>query len=314
MAPSTTAPLRAATGRDETLAALPPPVKQSPLPRKTEAAMAEREQYDDVMREALDLAKPSRTPWILFVLALVAGAGLSIFLLTRLDKVRTDGAAALADATTKLAEARTSRGEIAQRLETMEAEKADLLSLKNELSEQVKVKEDELAKLQGTYSELEQKMKEEIAKGDVRLSQSGGRIKVDLVDKILFDVGEATITKRGGDVLSRVGAVLANVKDKKIQVSGHTDDSPIVDKALKEKFPTNWELASARATVVVRYLEEKAKVPGRLLVAAAYGPWEPISTNANPSGRARNRRIEIVLTPALAPVPSEPGKAPAKKK
>lgn len=282
--------------------------------------MADTEKYDDVMNEALRLAKPSRTPWVLFVLALVAGAGASIFLLTRLDRARSEASAAsaqLVDAKAQLDQARTNRAEVDQRLEKMETEKADLLALKNELSLQVAAKDEELQKLKGTYDELEQKMQEEIKKGEIRLSQQGNRIKVDLVDKILFDVGDAAVTDRGGKVLTRVGEVLAKVKDKKIQVSGHTDDSPIADKKLKEKFPTNWELAAARAINVVRYLEEQAKVPGKNLVVAAYGPWEPISSNKNQSGRARNRRIEIVLTPAIAPVPVDekaPAKAAGKKK
>jgi chemotaxis protein MotB len=280
--------------------------------------MADMDTYDDVMNEALKLAKPSKTPWVLFVLALLAGAGASIFLLTRLDRSRTEAAAAsaqLGDATARLEEARTTRAEVAQRLEKIEAEKSDLLALKNELSLQVQAKDEEISKLQGTYQELEQKMQEEIKKGDIRLSQSGGRIKVDLVDKILFPQGDSELSTGGGGVLSRVGEILANVKDKKIQVSGHTDDIPISDK-LKDKYPTNWDLAAARAINVVRYLEEKAKVPGKSLVVAAYGPWEPISSNKTASGRARNRRIEIVLTPAIAPVPAELEKAaaPAKKK
>jgi len=110
------------------------------------------------------------------------------------------------------------------------------------------------------------------------------------------------VTERGAGVLSRVGAILANVEDKKIQVSGHTDDQPISER-LRDHYPTNWELAAARASNVVRFLEEKANVPGRRLVAAAYGPWEPISSNRSATGRARNRRIEIVLTPQLAPAP-----------
>ena len=246
------------------------------------------------------VTRPSRTRWVLPVLALLAGAAASIYLWTRVGAARheADTARAALDA------ARAERADLAQQLEKAEAAKADLLSLKNELSIQVQAKEEELAKLQGTYQELEAKMKEEIAKGDVRLSQSGGRIKVDLVDKILFDVGDASITGQGAGVLSRVGAVLANVQDKKIQVSGHTDDRPISER-LRDRYPTNWELAAARASNVVRFLEEEAKVPGRRLVAAAYGPWEPISSNRTESGRARNRRIEIVLTPALAPAPIE---------
>jgi chemotaxis protein MotB len=282
----------------------------------TEAQMADMDTYDDVMNEALKLAKPSRTPWILFVLALLGGAGASVYLLTKLDRARSESSNSseeLLKLRAQVDETRTSRAEVEQRLEKMEAEKADLLALKNELSLQVQSKDEEIAKLQGTYDELEKKMQDEIKKGDIRLSQSGGRIKVDLVDKILFDQGESGLTTGGGGVLSRVGEILAKVKDKKIQVSGHTDDIPISDK-LKDKYPTNWDLAAARAINVVRYLEEKAKVPGKNLVVAAYGPYEPISSNKNPSGRARNRRIEIVLTPAIAPVPTDVEKAVGVKK
>jgi chemotaxis protein MotB len=248
--------------------------------------------------ELLELARPSILPWVLLGAAVIAGAAGSAYLWTRAGAARIELETEKAALLTNDAE----KAELKQRLDKLEAEKADLLALKNELSGQVQARDEELAKLQGTYQELETKMKEEIAKGDVRLSQAGGRIKVDLVDEILFDVGEADVTERGGEVLSRVGAILAAVQDRKIQVSGHTDDLPISDR-LRDRYPTNWELAGARANHVVRYLEEKGSVPGRRLVAAAYGPWEPISSNKTPSGRARNRRIEIVLTPALAPAP-----------
>jgi chemotaxis protein MotB len=261
------------------------------------------------LTDRLHGGRPSPMPWVLFAVALLAGAGGAAFLWMKLAGARLE-----ADVAAQAAErARADRADLAQRIEKLEADRADLLALRNELSLQVQAKDDELAKLQGTYRELETKMKEEIAKGDVRLSQTGGRIKVDLVDKILFDVGDASITAHGEEVLSRVGAVLANVADRKIQVSGHTDDQPISER-LRGRYPTNWELASARASNVVRFLEEKARVPGRRLVAAAYGPWEPISSNRSATGRARNRRIEIVLTPALAPAPIDKVAAAAPRK
>ncbi|HEX9050844.1 MAG TPA: OmpA family protein [Anaeromyxobacter sp.] len=245
------------------------------------------------------IKRPSRAPWILFLLALVGGAAAAGYLWLRLQTAQGD-----------LAAIQQRDQELQQRVQTMESEKADLVTLRNELSLQVQAKDEEIQKLQGTYNELEAKMKEEIAKGDVFLSQSGGRIKVDLVDKILFGEGDASISPKGENVLTRVGGVLASVADKKIQVSGHTDDLNISERLIAQ-YPTNWELAAARATNVVRFLEEKANVPGRRLVAAAYGPWEPISTNRTASGRARNRRIEIVLTPQLAPAPID-GAAVAK--
>jgi chemotaxis protein MotB len=247
--------------------------------------------------------RPPWTPWVLFALALLGGAGAAFFLWTRLESGRLEASAAL-----EAGEAERAR--LSKRLEQLEAEKTELSALKSELAGRVQAKEEELAKLQGTYRELEAKMEKEIAEGDVRLSQAGGQITVGLVDKILFDAGDASITEPGAEVLSRVGAVLAGVEDKKIQVSGHTDDRPISER-LRDRYPTNWELAAARASNVVRFLEEKAHVPGRRLVAAAYGPWEPISPNRTASGRARNRRIEIVLTPALAPAPLQGVAAPA---
>jgi chemotaxis protein MotB len=251
------------------------------------------------------IGRPSRAPWILLALAVGAGAAAALVLWLRLQGARADLAAAQE-------RAKAEQGELAQRVERMEADRADLVALRNELSLQVQAKEEEIQKLQGTYQELEAKMKDEIAKGDVRLSQAGGRIKVDLVDRILFGEGDASITPRGEGVLSRVGGVLAAVEDRKIQVSGHTDDLNISER-LVSRYPTNWELAAARATNVVRFLEERASVPGRRLVAAAYGPWEPIASNRTPGGRARNRRIEIVLTPQLAPAPIDaPGATAAK--
>jgi len=87
---------------------------------------------------------------------------------------------------------------------------------------------------------------------------------------------------------------------KQIQVSGHTDSNPISEK-LAPQFPTNWELSVTRAVNVVRFLEEKANVPARNLIATGYGQYHPIASNKSAAGRARNRRIEILLTPSLAP-------------
>jgi len=96
------------------------------------------------------------------------------------------------------------------------------------------------------------------------------------------------------------GAVLATIDDKQIQVSGHTDKTPISGK-LTSQFPSNWELSAARATNVVRFLSEKANLPPQRLVATGYAEYHPIASNKTAAGRARNRRIEILLTPSLAP-------------
>jgi len=273
------------------------------------------EPYDDAPLELEP--RSSRAPWVLLALALVAGAGVAGWLAYRLQLARLEDASALRDARADLARAQAQRDEVAQQLARVESEKKDLAVVKDELSHDVQAKDEELAKLRGEFDQLQDKMKAEIEKGNVRLSQEKGRIKVDMVDEILFDVGDSTVSRKGEEVLSRVGAVLAGMKDKQIQVSGHTDDLPISTR-LKDRFPTNWELSAARAITVVRFLEERAGIPGGRLVAAAHSQFEPISRNGSTRGRARNRRIEILLTPQIdpdradkpAPVPA-PGVAKA---
>jgi chemotaxis protein MotB len=242
------------------------------------------------------LKQRSNGPWIVAFLAL-AGAGAGGYALYQgRQHAREDAAVA----TQRAQAAEEAKTELAQKVEQLEAEKTELASAKEELSKDVAAKTGELEQLKGTYDKLEEKMKDEIAQGDIRLSQSGGKLRVDLVDKILFDSGEAVISKRGEGVLSRVGAVLATMDDKQIQVSGHTDSHPISEK-LAPQFPTNWELSVARAANVVRFLEEKASVPGKNLIASGYGENHPIASNKTSAGRARNRRIEILLTPSLDP-------------
>jgi len=244
----------------------------------------------------LALKPRSNGPWVVAFLALAGlGAG-GYYLHQGRQHARQD-----ADTATRRAQAaEAEKTELAQKVEKLESEKTELAKDKEELSKDVQAKAGELEQLKGTYDKLEDKMKDEIAKGDIRLSQSGGRLRVDLVDKILFDSGEAVVSKRGEGVLSRVGAVLATMDDKQIQVSGHTDSHPISEK-LTTQFPTNWELSTARAVNVVRFLQEKANVPAKNLVATGYGEYHPIASNKSSTGRARNRRIEILLTPSLDP-------------
>lgn len=245
---------------------------------------------------APDLRPRSPAPWMLLFLVIAAAGGGGAWLSDKLGKAR-----ATADAALKRGEAaEAARKDLAARVTQLEADKAELTAAKEALSKDIEAKVGELAQLKGTADKLQEQMKDEIAKGDIRLSESGGRLRVDLVDKILFDSGEAQISKRGEGVLGRVGAVLAQIDDKQIQVSGHTDNHPVGEK-LTAQFPTNWELSAARAITVVRFLTEKTGVPPERLVASGYGEFHPIANNKSHSGRARNRRIEILLTPTLDP-------------
>ncbi len=254
--------------------------------------------YDTQVARALK--PPSKAPWFLMGVLMAAGAFGGYRLYQELEKTKNEAHAAAQKAAADAAGATAAQKELSDKVDKLEAENAELTSAKADLSKEVEAKSGELAQLKGTYDKLEEKMKDEIAKGDISLSQDGGRLRVGLVDKILFDSGEAAVSKRGEEVLARVGAVLAAIDDKQIQVSGHTDKTPISSK-LTSQFPTNWELSAARATNVVRFLSEKANVPPQRLVASGYAEYHPIASNKTAAGRARNRRIEILLTPSLAP-------------
>jgi len=89
---------------------------------------------------------------------------------------------------------------------------------------------------------------------------------------------------------------LLNVKDQTISIAGHTDNVPIGPDLVKQ-YPTNWELSAARATSVARYLQDRSGIDPRLISATGYGQYQPIESNKTEKGRARNRRIEIVLVP-----------------
>jgi len=121
-------------------------------------------------------------------------------------------------------------------------------------------------------------------------------LKVNMLDEILFDSGETTIKPQGIEVLKRVGNILLNVKDKAINIEGHTDNVPI-GAELSKKYPTNWELSVVRATNVARYLQEKSGINPSLLSATGYGEYKPVASNETEEGKAKNRRIEIVLVP-----------------
>jgi chemotaxis protein MotB len=243
-------------------------------------------------RDVRSLKRPSYGPWLLLLLVLgAAGYGAQW---TWKERQGLLGQLA------KASEAERAMRELQARLNLLEADKAALLAERQTLEKNLQAKESALAELKEAHDKISEKMKDEIARGEIALTQSDGRLRVGLVDRILFDSGDARISRRGEGVLARVGAVLAHLSDRQVQVSGHTDNQPITGK-LKDQFASNWELSASRALNVVRFLEQQAQVPAERLVASGYGEHQPIARNNTVAGRARNRRIEILLTPELAP-------------
>ena len=158
-----------------------------------------------------------------------------------------------------------------------------------------KSKEADVKTVSKTYEELLAEMKGEIEQGQIAITELQGKLTVDVLDKILFDSGQAEVKPEGLAVLKRVVEILMTVMDKVIRIEGHTDNIPIAG-ALAKRYPTNWELSAARALNVTRYLEKEGIDPS-ILSAAAFGEYQPVAENDTPGGRAKNRRIAIILLP-----------------
>lgn len=146
---------------------------------------------------------------------------------------------------------------------------------------------------QKQYDELVQNLSKEVEKGELQVKQYKNMLSVDLAEQIFFDSGKATLKKGGKDVLKKVGDALKGYENKIIRVVGHTDNVPVA-KSLQKTFPSNWDLSVARATNVVRFLQEVG-IPPERMVAAGRAEYDPVAPNDTPEGRQKNRRIEIML-------------------
>jgi chemotaxis protein MotB len=179
-----------------------------------------------------------------------------------------------------------------------------LLSEKGTMShalEDAKLRLEELRKAQAAteartalYKQLIQKFKKLTDAGQLRIELRDGRMILQLPNDVLFDSGQAAVKPDGQRALGQVGGVLKTLKGRKFQVAGHTDNVPI-DHA---KFASNWELSTARAVAVVRFLVSQGVGP-EALSAGGYGEFAPLVANDTNEHKAKNRRIEITLVPAM---------------
>ena len=147
------------------------------------------------------------------------------------------------------------------------------------------------------YRQILVRFKDLIDAGTLSVRVVDGRMVLALPTDVLFDSGSARLSVTGKDAVKQVGSVLA-ASPRRVQVEGHTDNVPIHN----VQFPSNWELASARALVVVRAMTA-AGMSSETISAASYGEFHPVASNGDAGGRAANRRIEVVLLPDLSTVP-----------
>lgn len=181
---------------------------------------------------------------------------------------------------TKAALAKT-QSEVQQGKEQIAALKSKLNDLENE-----KTAVHQAAK------QLENQMRADLESRDVTISKLQGKLTVNIVDRVMFNSGEAVLKRDGEEVLRKIATILSEHPELKIHVIGHTDNVPI-----RSRFLSNWELSTARALAAVHFLTEQAGVAPERVGALGYGEYRPIADNATAEGRAKNRRIAITLLP-----------------
>ncbi len=131
-------------------------------------------------------------------------------------------------------------------------------------------------------------------KESINVTHAREGIKITLGATVLFPSGESDLSPHGKSVLTRLAKTLKNYDRFRIIVSGHTDNQPITGK-LAQRYPTNWELSAARALTVVHFLHRQG-ISEKRLEARAFGATQPVASNETEEGRAKNRRIEILIT------------------
>jgi chemotaxis protein MotB len=145
-------------------------------------------------------------------------------------------------------------------------------------------------------SQMEEQMRTALQSKDVTISELQGKLTVNILDRVLFDSGEADLKPEGAAVLTQLAGVLTQHTNRQIYVIGHTDNVPIRAGPFS-RYSSNWELSTARATAAVRHLVDTAGVSPKMLAAVGYGEHHPAADNSTAEGRARNRRIAIVILP-----------------
>ncbi len=185
---------------------------------------------------------------------------------------------------------------------TLAAEQARLDKLKNDLQESSR-RLAELESMVATKDAAMSRLKETLSKAlnsfegkGLTVEQKNGKVYVSMENKLLFNSGSWAVGAEGRRAVVEVGKVLADNPEISVLIEGHTDD---VVYAGSGPISDNWDLSTKRATAIVAILGENKKISRQNLTAAGRGEYAPVASNATADGKAKNRRIEIILTPKL---------------
>jgi chemotaxis protein MotB len=227
----------------------------------------------------------SRLGWIIAgLLGLVA-----LFFVMLWTETKTQQQAELKSLRAKLTD---TTGNLSDALAKNQTNQDLIANLKSQVADLEKDKETAAQMAKG----LENEMRADLESKDVTISKLQGKLTVNILDRVMYDSGEAVLKPDGQAVLRKVAAILAGHPELKIHVIGHTDNVPIRPSA-HSRFASNWELSTARALAAVHFLTEQAGVDPRRVGAVGYGEFRPIADNSTAEGRAKNRRIAITILP-----------------
>ena len=209
----------------------------------------------------------------------------------------------------QLAEITEARQELIRQVDLLKEEKQGLdhkaIALEKQLAESreqlssvsqaAAAKEAQLKTIAETREQLEKQLQQQIQQKDLQISTLEDKLKIQLLDKILFNPGNAVITPHGREVLKNLAAELKKLQAIHLSVEGHTDNQPLSEEA-RAVYHDNLGLSVARAAAVSRMLRVLGVDP-RIISAAGYSMYRPIAGNETPEGQQLNRRVEIMLVP-----------------
>jgi chemotaxis protein MotB len=147
-------------------------------------------------------------------------------------------------------------------------------------------------------AELEKALADYKQKENVLLQKIDDKSVVTVSDAMMFASGGVQLTQKGTKMLDQMAAVLNKYPDREVRIEGYTDNVGIALE-FQNRFKSNWELSTARATSVLHYLRQKTNIDPNRLAAVGYGQYRPVADNSTPEGRAKNRRVVITVGPKL---------------
>jgi chemotaxis protein MotB len=205
-------------------------------------------------------------------------------------------------ATAELADFKQKLAKLGASLESMSSERGQLQAGLEDAQQRLEELRKQKAAAEAraaTFRTLVEKLRSMIDSGQIKVTIRNGRMLIALPNDVLFDSGKTAVKPDGKAAIAKIAQVLATIPDRRFLVVGHTDNVPIKT----ARFPSNWELSTARAVEVAQLLITGGMKP-QVLGAAGYAEFDPAGNNDTPDSRAQNRRIEIVLEPNLSDLPN----------